>query len=61
MSGLTRVDYQVRHYRDLAQAAMDRANEGALHRSQYLDLSKQWTALADRLEESARNAFAGTA
>jgi hypothetical protein len=61
MSGLSRLDYQVRHYRDLAQVAMDRANERTSLRSQYLDLSKQWTALADRLEESARNAFVGVA
>jgi hypothetical protein len=50
MSEPSRVDYQVKHYRDLAQIALDCARQSATHRLQYLDLAKQWNTLADQLE-----------
>ncbi len=50
MSEPSRVDYQVRHYRELAQIALDCASQSTAHRLQYLDLAKQWRTLADQLE-----------
>ena len=54
MSEPSRVDYQVKHYRDLAQIALDCARQSATHRLQYLDLAKQWSTLADQLESANR-------
>jgi hypothetical protein len=50
MSEPSRVDYQVKHYRELAQIALDCARKSAPHRVQYLELAKQWSTLADQLE-----------
>lgn len=52
MSELSRVAYQIRHYRDLAQIAKDCARKSRVHASAYLELAKQWTALADQLEST---------
>ena len=54
MSEPSRVDYQVKHYRDLAQIASDCARQSAAHRLQYLDLAKQWSTIADQLESEDR-------
>ena len=50
MSEPSRIDFQVKHYRDLAEIALDCARKNATHRLQYLDLAKQWSTLADQLE-----------
>jgi hypothetical protein len=50
MSNRQRVADQIRHYRQLAQIAADCANTSSVHSSEYLELSRQWFALADRLE-----------
>lgn len=50
MSEPSRVDYQVKHYRELAQIAQDCARKSTKHRAQYQELAKQWSAHADRLE-----------
>ena len=50
MSEPSRGDYQVKHYRELAQIALDCARQSTAHRLQYLDLAKQWSMLADQLE-----------
>ena len=50
MSEPSRVDYQVKHYRELAQIALDCARKNAAHRVQYLELAKQWSTLAGQLE-----------
>jgi hypothetical protein len=54
MSEPSRVDFQVKHYRDLAQIALDCARQNAAHRVQYLDLAKQWSTLADQLESGEK-------
>ena len=54
MSEPSRMDYQVKHYRDLAQIALDCARQSAAHRLQYLDLAKQWSTIADQLESGDR-------
>jgi hypothetical protein len=46
----SRLAFQIRHYRDLAQIAADCAYRNAAHRSEYLELARQWTVLADQLE-----------
>jgi len=53
MSNRQRVADQMRHYRQLAQIAADCARTSSDHASEYLDLSRQWLALADRLERDA--------
>ena len=50
MSEPFRIDFQVKHYRDLAEIALDCARKSTAHRLQYLDLAKQWSTLADQLE-----------
>ena len=50
MGELSRIAYQVRHYRQLAQIATDCAGKDAAHSEEYLELAKQWTVFADRLE-----------
>ena len=55
MSESSRVDYQVKHYRDLAQIALDCARQSTEHRLQYLDLAKQWSTLADQLESEEKD------
>jgi len=50
MSEPYRVDYQVKHYRELAQIALDCARKTAAHRAQYLELAQQWSTLADQIE-----------
>ena len=50
MSNRTPVADQIRHYRELAQIAADCARSSTVHASEYLELSRQWFALADRLE-----------
>ncbi len=50
MSEPSRIDYQVKHYRELAQIALDCARKSAAHRLQYLELAKQWSTVADQLE-----------
>jgi hypothetical protein len=55
MSEPSRVDYQVKHYRDLAQIALDCARKSTRHRSQYLDLAKQRSTLADQLESGEKD------
>jgi hypothetical protein len=57
MSDFSRVAYQIRHYRELAAIAKDCARKSTKRRSDYLELERQWTALADRLEESAAQAL----
>lgn len=54
MSEPSRVDYQVKHYRELAQIALDCARQSTAHRLQYLDLAKQWSALAAQLESGEK-------
>jgi len=51
----SRLAFQIRHYRDLAQIAADCARRNAAHRSEYLDLARQWSELADQLEAEERN------
>lgn len=51
MSNRQRVADQIRHYRQLAQIAADCARTSTAHSSEYLELSRQWFALADRLEQ----------
>ena len=53
MSNRTRVADQVRHYRELAQIAADCARINSAHAPEYLDLSRQWLSLADRIERDA--------
>ena len=60
MSEPSRVDYQVKHYRDLAQIALDCARQSATHRLQYLDLAKQWNTVADQLENGERESAYAT-
>ena len=55
MSEPSRVDYQVKHYRDLAEIALDCARKSTAHRPQYLDLAKQWNTLADQLESGEKD------
>ena len=50
MGELSRIAAQVKHYRELAHIATDCAGKNAAHRAEYLELAKQWTTLADRLE-----------
>jgi hypothetical protein len=50
MSNRTRVADQIRHYRELAEIAADCARSSSVHASEYLELSRQWLTLADRLE-----------
>jgi hypothetical protein len=50
MSNRQRVADQIRHYRQLAQIASDCARTSTAHSSEYLELSRQWFALAARLE-----------
>lgn len=50
MTDLSRVSFQVRHYRELARIARDCAHNSAGHRAAYLELANQWTVLADQLE-----------
>ena len=40
----SRVDFQVKHYRELAQIALDCARKSTKHRAQYQELAKQWSA-----------------
>jgi hypothetical protein len=56
MSEPSRIDFQVKHYRDLAEIALDCARKSAAHRVQYLDLAKQWSTLADQLESGEKDA-----
>ncbi len=56
MSNRTRVADQIRHYRELAQIAADCARSNAVHANEYLELSRQWLTLADRLERDVANA-----
>jgi hypothetical protein len=56
MSEPSRIDFQVKHYRDLAEIALDCARKSAAHRVQYLDLAKQWNMLADQLENGEKDA-----
>ena len=51
MSNRTRVADQIRHYRELARIAADCARTATAHSSEYLELSRQWCAMADRLEQ----------
>ena len=55
MSEPSRIDFQVKHYRDLAEIALDCARKNAAHRAQYLDLAKQWSMLADQLETGEKD------
>lgn len=55
MSNRERVADQIRHYRQLAQIAADCARSSTTHSSEYFALSRQWLALADRLEREAGN------
>jgi hypothetical protein len=55
MSEPSRVDYQVKHYRELAQIASDCARKSAEHRLQYLELAKQWSTLAEQLESGQKD------
>jgi hypothetical protein len=55
----SRLASQIRHYRALAQIAADCAYRNAAHRSEYLDLAKQWTAIADRLEAEEKGVSPG--
>lgn len=48
-----RISDQIRHYRALAQIAMDCAEKSPSHRLPYIELAEQWTTLADRLESGA--------
>jgi muramidase (phage lysozyme) len=50
MSNRARVTDQIRHYRELAQIAADCAIKSSSHAGDYLELSRQWFALANRLE-----------
>jgi hypothetical protein len=50
MSEPSRIDFQVKHYRDLAEIALDCARKSDAHRVQYLELARQWITVADRLE-----------
>jgi len=50
MSNRTRVADQIRHYRELAQIAADCARTNSAHAPEYLELSRQWLKLADRIE-----------
>ena len=58
MSEPSRVDYQVKHYRELAQIALDCGRKSAAHRAQYTELAKQWTTLADQLERGEKDPLA---
>jgi hypothetical protein len=49
------VNYQIRHYRELALRALESARENAVRRGEYQDLAAQWTELADRLEFAPQN------
>jgi hypothetical protein len=53
MSNRTRVADQIRHYRELAQIAADCARTNSTHSAEYLELSRQWRALADRIEQDS--------
>jgi hypothetical protein len=53
MSNRTRVTDQIRHYRELAQIAADCAIKSETQADDYLELSRQWFALANRLEKDA--------
>ncbi len=55
MSNRQRVADQIRHYRQLAQIASDCARTNSVHSSEYLQLSRQWIALADRLEQEPQD------
>ena len=55
MSEPSRVDYQVKHYRELAQIALDCARKSTKHRAQYLELAKQWSTLANQLETGEKD------
>lgn len=50
MGELSRIAAQIKHYRQLAHIASDCAGKNAAHRVEYLELAKQWAALADSLE-----------
>lgn len=52
MSERSRLTYQIRHYRELAQIALDCSRRAPDRRDEYRDLAKQWKALADRLESA---------
>jgi hypothetical protein len=56
MSNRTRVADQVRHYRELAQIAADCARTNPAHAPEYLELSRQWLLLADRIERDEQAA-----
>lgn len=53
MSNRTRVADQIRHYRDLAKIAADCARTNSAHAAEYLELSRQWLMLADRIERES--------
>ena len=53
MSNRTLVTDQIRHYRELAQIAADCAIKNSTHAGEYLELSRQWFAVANRLESDA--------
>ena len=53
MSNRTRGADQIRHYRELAQIAADCARTNSEHAAEYLELSRQWLALADRIERDS--------
>ena len=55
MSEPSRADNQVRHYRELAQIALDCARKSTAHRLQYLELAKQWSAHADQLDTGEKD------
>jgi hypothetical protein len=55
MSEPSRVDFQVKHYRELAQIALDCARKSTAHRAQYLELAKQWSTHADQLENGGKD------
>jgi hypothetical protein len=55
MSNRQHVADQIRHYRQLAQIAADCARASTTARSsEYLELSRQWFALAARLERDSK-------
>ena len=58
MSEPSRVEYQVKHYRELAQIAADCARKSTKHRAQYQELAKQWSAHADQLETGEKDPLA---
>ncbi len=53
MSNHEPVADQIRHYRQLARIAADCARTSPARAGEYSKLSRQWLALADRLERDA--------